>query len=123
MKYIVLITVIALIIFVKPWDISIAGVNKSAKQDSTLIPPLSELPISLLPINQVTNNTDSELPETERLDRTIEQFMNKWEIKGASFALMKDNRLIYCKDTVLPMLRHKSRWTSNIFSALLRFPN
>ena len=97
MKYIVLIAVIALIIFVKPWDISIAGVNKSAKQDSTLIPPLSELPVSLLPINQVTNNTDSELPETERLDRTIEQFMNKWEIKGASFALMKDNRLIYCK--------------------------
>lgn len=97
MKYIVLIAVIALIIFVKPWDISIAGVNKSAKQDSTLIPPLSELPLALLPVNQVTNNSDSDLPETQRFDRIIEQFMNKWEIKGASFALMKDNRLIYCK--------------------------
>lgn len=97
MKYIVLIAVIALIIFVKPWDISIAGVNKSAKQDTTLIPPLSERPLPLLPVNQVTNNTDSELAETQRFDRMIEQFMNKWEIKGASFALMKDNRLIYCK--------------------------
>lgn len=97
MKYIVLIAVIALIIFVKPWDISIAGVNKSAQQDTTLIPPLSERPLPLLPINQVTNNTDSELAETQRFDRMIEQFMNKWEIKGASFALMKDNRLIYCK--------------------------
>lgn len=97
MKYIVLIAIIALIIFVKPWDISIAGVNKSAKQDSTLIPPLSELPLSLLPVNQVTNNSDSDLPETQRFDRIIEKFMNKWEIKGASFALMKDNRLIYCK--------------------------
>lgn len=97
MKYIVLIAVIALIIFVKPWDISIAGVNKSAQQDTTLIPPLSERPLPLLPVNQVTNNTDSELAETQRFDRMIEQFMNKWEIKGASFALMKDNRLIYCK--------------------------
>lgn len=97
MKYIVLSAVIALIIFVKPWDISIAGVNKSAQQDTTLIPPLSERPLPLLPVNQVTNNTDSELAETQRFDRMIEQFMNKWEIKGASFALMKDNRLIYCK--------------------------
>lgn len=97
MKYFVLLAVIALIIFVKPWDISIAGVNKSAKQDSTLIPPLSSPPLTLLPVNQVTNNTDSELSETQRFDRMIEQFMSKWEIKGASFALMKDNRLIYCK--------------------------
>ena len=97
MKYIVLIAVIALIIFVKPWDISIAGVNRAAKQDSTLLPPPSKLPSPLLPVNQVVNNTDSELSETQRFDRMIEQFMNKWEIKGASLALMKDNRLIYCK--------------------------
>lgn len=97
MKYIVLIFIIALIIFVKPWDISIAGGNRSVEQDSALLPPSSEFLLALLPANQVTNNTDSELPETQRFDRTIEQFMKKWEIKGASFALMKDNRLIYCK--------------------------
>lgn len=97
MKYIVLIAVIALIIFVKPWDISIAGGVWSVKQDSTIVPPLSETPSLLLPINQVTNNTDSDLPQTQRFDRMIEHFMEKWEIKGASFALMKDNRLVYCK--------------------------
>lgn len=97
MKYIVLIAVIALIIFVKPWDISIAGVNQSAKQGQPLLSSSSELPQLLLPVNQVTNNADSELTETQKFDKTIEQFMNKWDIKGASLALMKDNRLIYCK--------------------------
>lgn len=97
MKYIVLLVVVALIIFVKPWEISFAGGVWSVKQDTTIVPPLSILPKPLLPINHVINNSDSDLPGTDRFDRTIERFMEKWEIKGASLALMKDNHLIYSK--------------------------
>ncbi|MDB9247084.1 serine hydrolase [Odoribacter splanchnicus] len=32
-----------------------------------------------------------------KFDRIIRKFMQKWEIKGASFALMKNDRLIYSK--------------------------
>lgn len=96
MKYIILLVIVTLIIFVKPWEISFAGGVWSVKQDTTIVPPISVLP-KLLPINHVTNNGDSDLSQTQRFDRTVERFMEKWEIKGASFALMKDNRLVYCK--------------------------
>ncbi|MGL5682349.1 MAG: serine hydrolase domain-containing protein [Marinifilaceae bacterium] len=51
----------------------------------------------LLPINQVINNSDSDLETTISFDKAIERFMREWSIKGASFALMKDDKLIYSK--------------------------
>lgn len=51
----------------------------------------------LLPINQVINNSDSDLEETQKFDQAIEHFLQKWNIKGASFALMKDDHLLYSK--------------------------
>ena len=42
-------------------------------------------------------NELSDSPETKKLDNAIEKFLRKWEIKGASFALMKDNKLVYAK--------------------------
>lgn len=96
MKYVVLIVIVTLIIFVKPWEISFAGGTLSHKNDSALIPPTENVP-PLFPVNQVVKNEDSNLPETQRFDRMIERFMAKWEIKGASFALMKNDSLIYCK--------------------------
>lgn len=53
-------------------------------------PPIS---LMLFPANQVINNNDSELDITLKFDRIIRKFMQKWEINGASFALMKDDRL------------------------------
>ncbi len=55
---------------------------------------IDEEPVML---NSVISNNLSELPETFRLDRAVESFMRKWEIVGASLAIMKDDRLIYCK--------------------------
>lgn len=49
------------------------------------------------PINYKITNDMSSLNETERFDRSIENFLTKWDIKGASFALMKDDKLIYAK--------------------------
>lgn len=48
-------------------------------------------------INQVITNELSNLDETKRLDRDIVNFMRKWEIVGASLAIMKNDKLIYCK--------------------------
>lgn len=49
------------------------------------------------PINHLLSNQLSDIDETRKLDRQIEQFLAKWEIKGASFAVMKDEKLIYAK--------------------------
>ncbi|MEG0499571.1 MAG: serine hydrolase domain-containing protein [Rikenellaceae bacterium] len=48
-------------------------------------------------INNVITNEMSDLMETKRLDRNIENFMRRWEIVGASLAIMKNDKLIYCK--------------------------
>ena len=53
--------------------------------------------LELLPINHVINNKDSNLETAERFDSYINYFIKKWELKGASFALMKDDKLIYSK--------------------------
>ena len=42
-------------------------------------------------------NEISDIESTRKLDRAIKSFLSKWEIKGASFAVMKDEKLIYAK--------------------------
>lgn len=94
MKYVILIVVIVICILAKPWELSFAG------DISNSIDSIQKLRFNthvLLPANQVINNSDSELPQTQKLDRTIERFLSQWDIKGASFALMKDDKLIYSK--------------------------
>lgn len=49
------------------------------------------------PINHLLSNQFCNLEETEKLDEQIERFLRKWEIKGASFAVMKDEKLVYAK--------------------------
>lgn len=39
----------------------------------------------------------SELDETRRFDKDIESFMRRWEMTGVSFALMRNDSLIYAK--------------------------
>lgn len=98
MKYFILILVIALIILLKPWELSLANGLFNTQKDTTLVAS-SKLPDSLLllPTNQVITNEDSELEMTRKFDRLILNFMEKWELKGTSFALMKNDQLIYSK--------------------------
>lgn len=73
-----------------------------------------------VPLNKVLSNADSQFPEAERFDRAIEQFMRKWEIVGASLAIMKDGNLVYAKgygwadreDSVKMEVRHIMRIAS-----------
>lgn len=99
MKYIILSVVIVTIIFTKPWDISFAG-RTPLLNDTTLMlarNDAAQITYPLFPLHQVVSNTDSELPCTEKLDKTIQKFMRTWQIRGASFALMKGDSLIYSK--------------------------
>ena len=49
------------------------------------------------PLNHLIENSMSDLVETEKFDAAIRRFMRYWDIKGASFALMKNDSLIYAK--------------------------
>lgn len=97
-KYLLSIIALGFILFIRPWEWSGLD-NRIAPMGETISDSLNAVlsPDSLLPANQVITNEDSELEITRRFDRTIRKFMEKWEIKGASFALMKDDRLIYSK--------------------------
>lgn len=99
MKYFILIVVIITIFLAKPWEINFAG-GTPLSNDSTLLlakAMATKAPLPLFPLNKVLSNTDSELPIAQKLDRSIEKFMKTWQIRGASFALMKDDKLIYSK--------------------------
>lgn len=50
-----------------------------------------------VPLNHLLDNSMSNLKETEKFDAAIRRFMRYWDIKGASFALMKNDSLIYAK--------------------------
>ena len=50
-----------------------------------------------VPLNHLLENSMSDLAETEKFDAAIRRFMRYWDIKGASFALMKNDSLIYAK--------------------------
>lgn len=97
MKYLILLMVVSLVMFLKPWELSFTEHAAPSTQDTLLLASNTLNPTLLLPVNQVINNGDSDLPETRRFDRMVEQFIKKWEIKGASFALMKEDKLVYCK--------------------------
>ena len=53
-----------------------------------------ELPTAL---NFLVTNELNNLQETEKLDAQVEKFMKEWQIKGASLAIMKNEKLIYTK--------------------------
>lgn len=49
------------------------------------------------PLNHLLNNSMSDTPQTARLDASILRFMRYWGIKGGSFALMRNDSLLYAK--------------------------
>lgn len=65
------------------------GAATEEKTETEEIPPT--------PLNHLMNNSMSDLEETEKFDAAIRRFMRYWDIKGGSFALMKNDSLIYAK--------------------------
>lgn len=48
-------------------------------------------------VNQILTNKICDFEGSKKFDRRIKKFMRYWDIKGASFALMKNDSLIYAK--------------------------
>jgi Beta-lactamase class C and other penicillin binding proteins len=46
--------------------------------------------------HRISNNL-SESVETARADRLIKRFLNKWEVAGATVAVVKDQKLLFAK--------------------------
>lgn len=48
-------------------------------------------------LNLLLTNDLSDIPELSGLDRRIRNYMNKWQIKGASLAITRNDSLLYAK--------------------------
>ncbi len=48
-------------------------------------------------INAHITNSMSNLEQTKAFDKEMERFLRRWELKGATFALMRNDSLIYAK--------------------------
>lgn len=48
-------------------------------------------------LNDSLSNADSDLETMEKMERYINRWMNRYNIKGASLAVMRNEQLIYCK--------------------------
>ena len=55
---------------------------------------IEEEPIHL---NEVITNADSEFENLGKLDKKIINYMNKWQFKGASLAISRNDSLVYAK--------------------------
>lgn len=75
------------------WGLASTGSNKSY-----VAPPHEEVKeVEKIALNHILTNEMSNFDGCEKLDRAIERFMRANAIKGASFAIMKDDRLLYAK--------------------------
>ena len=50
-----------------------------------------------LRLNDTLTNAMSDIPELEGLDRKVNRFMKRWQIRGASLAVMRNDSLLYAK--------------------------
>lgn len=86
--YLFLATVLCIIIF--PYELFS---KKSIKSENEA----SERVIIPNSINKTISNEAFLFPETESFDKYIKWFIQRWDIKGASLAIMKDGKIVYCK--------------------------
>lgn len=86
--FIILVAVIVVLIL-RPWRL--LGTTDSIQAH--------EIPVDTvkIPLNQIVQNSDSDIPEAEKFDKTVNAFIRQWNIVGASLAIMKDGNLIYSK--------------------------
>ncbi len=59
----------------------------------------AEAPAPRAPVflNEALSDSLSDVPELRPMDRDIEAFMKKWELRGASLAIMRGDSLVYAK--------------------------
>ncbi|MBU8893091.1 MAG: beta-lactamase family protein [Bacteroidales bacterium] len=90
MKVLKVLRIILLFILVFFGEIAISFSDKASMEK--VFPSEEKMPVSL----RLTNNI-SAYESMQGLDQQIESFMKKWNIVGASVAVVKDERLLYSK--------------------------
>lgn len=70
----------------------ISGINHQSERESE-----KTVTRTNPPINKLLKNSMSEFESTKRFDREIQRFMRYWGIRGGSFALMRNDSLLYAK--------------------------
>jgi CubicO group peptidase (beta-lactamase class C family) len=90
MSFIKVLRITFLFIIVFLGEIAISFSDKTTTEK--VLPSEERIPVSL----RLTNNL-SAYESMQDLDKQIESFMKKWNITGASVAVVKDERLIYTK--------------------------
>ena len=61
-----------------------------------LTPPAPLAPVRVM-LNEILTNDSSEFAELEGLDRKVRAYMKRWEMKGASLAITRNDSLLYAK--------------------------
>ncbi|MBE6333545.1 MAG: beta-lactamase family protein [Bacteroidales bacterium] len=67
------------------------NINREIFQDEYIEEPIP------FAVHKYLSNLDSEIENTEKFDKTIRQFMRRYNIIGASLAIMRNDSLIYAK--------------------------
>lgn len=61
------------------------------------IPKPQPIPASRVRLNLTVTNEQSDIPELEGLDKKVRYYMRKWQFKGASLAITRNDSLVYAK--------------------------
>lgn len=61
------------------------------------IPKAAPIPKSKIRLNLTVTNQDSDIPELAGLDKKVRNYMKKWQFKGASLAVVRNDSLVYAK--------------------------
>ncbi len=85
----VLIVVVSLITYVIVYNCCIVS-----EEVEEVIPEVVE---EIIPLNYLIESDMSDFEETAGFDSDLERFMKRWEVVGASFALMRGDSLLYAK--------------------------
>ena len=64
---------------------------------SRSIPKPKPIPASKIRLNLTITNEHSDIPELEGLDKKVRYYMKKWQFKGASLAITRNDSLLYAK--------------------------
>ena len=54
-------------------------------------------PEKIFKLNDTLTNAMSDIPELEKMDARIRKYMSRWQLKGASLAIMRNDSLLYAK--------------------------
>ncbi len=83
--------------FVTLIALSTIAPNECSQDNSTTTTSSPKKKINRRSINSVISNSMSESEYTKSFDREIESFMRRWELTGGTFAIMRNDSLLYAK--------------------------